>query len=66
LCVAVVSEPWARHDRSEKLPAASDFGNRDGDTVREFYYVVRFVEVLAAFLIVIAACISFAKWLKRK
>ena len=34
--------------------------------MREFYYVVRFVEVLAAFLIVVSACISFARWLKRR
>ncbi len=34
--------------------------------MREFYLAVRFIEVLAAFLIVSTACIGFVKWLKRK
>lgn len=34
--------------------------------MRELYVTVRFIEVLAAFLIVTTACIGFVKWLKRK
>jgi hypothetical protein len=34
--------------------------------MREIYLAVRFIEVLAAFIVVSAACFVFVKWLKRK
>jgi hypothetical protein len=34
--------------------------------MREFYLAVRFIEVLAAFLIVATAYIGIFRWLKRK
>jgi len=34
--------------------------------MRELYLFIRFIEILAAFLIVSAACFVFVKWLKGK
>jgi hypothetical protein len=34
--------------------------------MRELYLFVRFIEILAAFLVVTAACFVFVKWLKRR